>query len=933
MYRIMLQKLWHKKWMNLCLLLGCILLIATVVSFPLYQSAAYDRMLQDEFTAYLETEGNWPATNKLLILSKKDPAGESISRMEKFMENIHAELGVTEKQVVSFYSLSKMELYSTMNRWETANLEMRLGGISDLPNHVKMIGGEMYSESGISEDGCIEVVISQDAMIECNLLLGETLIFRDLRDINGKEIKLTIKGVFEPVVDDSYFWQVEKDKLNNNCLMNMDLFRSMFTGANAKKYTITCNYYPMFEYEDLTAGQVKNLMEKTDYMTQEGPYRSTLSEPPYRAILDSYNRKLERIQATLMILQIPVLIMLGAFLFMISGQMYDMERNEISVIKSRGSSGAQIFRLYLYQSLFLTIVGGCFGIPLGSLFSRILGSAESFLEFNNQRVLNIVFTEEAAAYALAAMLATLLIMTLPALKHSRVTIVKLKQQKALKTKSWWEKLFLDVILIGISLYGFYSFRKNSGSLAENVIKGEALDPLLYISSSLFIIGMGLLFLRIQPRIVQLIYMVGKRFWGPASYASFMENIKNGRKQQFIMLFLIMTISLGMYHATVARTILSNACSNTEYLDGADVVLMESWTAVLDRNGSKTGEYMEPDYGKYATLEFAEKSTRVLVDNNATIKGANKSRQAISVMGIHTREFGEITWVEQSLNGEHYYELLNKLAADSKGIIVSDNFRSKLGMKEGDTLSYRNGDGKDDSAKILGFFNYFPGYSPTETVLNPDGTVTSEDRYLVVGHYAHYRQSWGVTPYEIWIQMKEGHSSDEVLTWASENELSLKKYVSRETDVRNTITDPLLQGTNGVLTMGFIVTIILCAVGYLIYWIMSIRSREMIFGVLRACGMHKGELFQMLMNEQIFSGVFSVLAGIGIGKLTSQMFVPILQQAYAANNQVLPMQLVVDSADMVRLYGVIAGVMVVCFVVLILLLFKMNVAKALKLGEE
>ena len=148
-----------------------------------------------------------------------------------------------------------------------------------------------------------------------------------------------------------------------------------------------------------------------------------------------------------------------------------------------------------------------------------------------------------------------------------------------------------------------------------------------------------------------------------------------------------------------------------------------------------------------------------------------------------------------------------------------------------------------------------------------------------------------------------------------------------------VEDPLLQGTNGVLTMGFVVTILLCAVGYLIYWIMSIRSREMIFGVLRACGMHKGELIHMLLNEQLFSGVLSVGAGIGIGRLTSVMFVPMLQRAYAAANQVLPMELVINASDMMRLYGVIACVMLICLVTLILLLFKMNVTKALKLGEE
>lgn len=930
MYRIMLQKLWHKKWMNLCLLLGSILLIATVVSFPLYQSAAYDRMLQDEFKTYLATEGTWPTKNSMTVLAKKDPNGETIARMEEFLGGLHRELGVTEKSANYFYSLTNADIKSTMGRTEIDNLSIRLSAMTNLKDHIKMLSGEMYSDNGLTEDGAIEVVITQDAMVECNMLIGETIVFRDLRDVNGKEIKMYIKGVFAPVEDESYYWQMDESKLDNVLLMNMDLFHSMFTGENARKYTISCNYYALFQYEDLTAGQVESLMETTRRLTQESSFRSTMSEPPYQTILDSYQRKLERIQATLMILQIPVLIMLGAFLFMISGQMYDMERNEISVIKSRGSSGAQILRLYLYQSLFITIVGGLAGIPLGGLFSRILGSAESFLEFNNSRVLNIVFTKQAAAYAGVAMLATLMIMTLPAIKHSRVTIVKLKQQKALKTKSWWEKLFLDVILIGISLYGFYSFRRNSVALAENVLKGESLDPLLYISSSLFIIGMGMLFLRLQPRIVSLIYMCGKRFWGPASYASFMENIKNGRKQQFIMLFLIMTISLGMYHATVARTILQNACNNVEYLDGADVILQENWTAVVDAQGHKTGKYVEPDYGKYATLAFAQKNTKVLVDEKANFVA--DTMQA-TVIGIHTKEFGEITWVDQNLNDRHYYEILNKLAEDSEGIIVSENFRSKLGMKVGDTLSYKNADGKEDSAKIVDFFEYFPGYAPTKSALNPDGSVTTTDQYYIVGHYAHYRQMWGVTPYEIWIQLADGHSSDEVLTWTEENNITLKKYRSREDDVRNTISDPLLQGTNGVLTMGFIVTIILCAVGYLIYWIMSIRSREMIFGVLRACGMHKGELFHMLMNEQIFSGVFSVAAGIGIGKLASSMFVPMLQQAYAATNQVLPMQLVVDSADMVRLYSVIAAVMVVCFAVLILLLFKLNVAKALKLGEE
>ncbi len=186
---------------------------------------------------------------------------------------------------------------------------------------------------------------------------------------------------------------------------------------------------------------------------------------------------------------------------------------------------------------------------------------------------------------------------------------------------------------------------------------------------------------------------------------------------------------------------------------------------------------------------------------------------------------------------------------------------------------------------------------------------------------------------MWIRLKDGYGSQDAYEWVDDQELQLRKYVDREKNIKDTVEDPLLQGTNGVLTMGFLVTILLCAVGYLVYWVMAIRSREMVFGVLRACGMHKSEILHMLMNEQVFSGIFSVLAGIGIGKLTSEMFVPMLQQAYAAADQVLPMKLAADSADMLRLYGVIAGTMVICLAVLIILVFQMNVAKALKLGEE
>ena len=946
MLGIMFQKLLAKKWMFFCLLLGSVLLIATVISFPMYQTAAFDRMLQDEFQNYLAETGEWPAKLLVVDTSVKETEGEALRRREAQMSDMEENWGLTTRENIYFYRLTQWTMESLSGRLDTWLADLRIATMSHMEEHVELLSGALYSESGRAEDGSIEILVSQDCMVKSNLLVGEVLECKSLKDKDGSLMRLKIVGVFREAAGDDY-WEIGNTNLDASCMMRDDVFRELFLEEDINRHNISCRYCYLFDYNALQVSQVDELMEK---LQNEG-YRAEVC----LHLMEDFQQKQVRAATTLFVLQVPVLVLLGAFLFMVSGQMYELERNEISVIKSRGSSGFQIFRLYLYQSIFLAAAGTVFGVPLGGVFCRILGSASNFLEFGLRRKLEVRFEGRVWWYLAAATAATILIMTLPAISHSKVSIVNLKQKRAAKKRSWWEKIFLDVICLGIGLYGYYSYSRNQESLVQSVLTDQSIDPLLYISSSMFIVGMGLLFLRLQPFLVKLIYLIGQRFWHPASYASFMENLKNGRKQQFIMLFLILTVSLGAFHATVARTILQNAMKNTEYLDGADIIIKEVWkdnAALVAEDASVRPRYYEQDFQKYATLEAAESYTRVLYDDPASNNKVNvyiniqNSKVKVTFLGIHSREFGENTWVDRDLLEEHYYEYLNLLADNPNGVLVSRNFQTKFDYNVGRsvTINYESIIGSDETrvsnnwnvnGKIVGYVDYWPGFEPTSTYLDYAGNVVVEDHYLVVANWAAFQKVFGTQtqPYEVWITLKDGVDSEEVAQWINENDVKVEKYIDRQTDMQNTVEDPLLQGTNGILTMGFLVMILLCGVGYLIYWIMSIRSREMIFGVLRAFGMHKRELFQMLMLEQIFSGIMSVLVGIGIGKLASGMFVPMLQMAYAADNQVLPMQLYTNPTDMIRLYAALAAVMAVCLLVLLVIVFKLNVAKALKLGEE
>ena len=933
MLGIMLQKMWHKKWMNLSLLLGLILLVATAASFPLYQTGAYNRMLTDEFDHYLSSQGVWPAQLALQVSTKKEKDGKTITTMEGFVPTIYRDLGVKERDTITLYTMTSGEVSSEYERNDASDLSARLGFKSHLEDHINIVNGRMYSDTGLSEDGAIEVIISQKCMTKQGYLVDEPMVFDAIKTFEGKPLRYKIVGIFEPKSAGDLYWNDKETEFDDLCLMNEELFRSSFLGEKAVKYSFVCHYTALFEYDDIKAEDVDRLQRQIDYYAHTGSYRNVIEEPPILTVLSEYSNKHSRISATLTILQIPVLIMLAAFLLMISGQMYEMERNEISVIKSRGSSRLQIFLLYLYQALFLTGLGILGGVPLGMLLARLLGSTRNFLIFDLSEQLSVSFDKRAAVYVLAAAGVGLLCLTLPAIKHSKVSIVNLKQQKALNKKRLWEILFLDVICIAIAGYGYYNFQRSSADMAENVLNNKAMDPLLYLSSSLMIVGLGLLFLRLQPLLLKLVYTVGKRFWRPAPFIAFMENVKNGRKQQLIMLFLIMTVSLGMFHSAVARTIVENAVRNTDYKDGCDLQMKEVWTEVVDRNGARTGVYIEPDPAKYLTAGFIDSYTKVYRMKDIEADGGKNGKLSITLMGINTKEYGSITWVDKKLNGKAYYEILNELAVVENGLLVSANFRDKLGYKVGDTITYKKENSGSATGVIVDFFDYWPGYAAEESVQQPDGKVAVESNYLAVAHFEFLKSKLGELPYEVYASLKEGADAEQIYEWTAANDMRLTTYVNRNDDLEEAQTDPLLQGTNGVLTLGFVVTLILCGVGYLIYWIMALKERELVFGVLRASGFHKGEVFHMLFLEQIFCGGLSIAAGFGIGKLTSALFVPILQKVYASATQLLPMELITDSSDLIRLMCVIAVMMVICFLVLTLMTFRMNVAKALKLGEE
>ena len=182
-------------------------------------------------------------------------------------------------------------------------------------------------------------------------------------------------------------------------------------------------------------------------------------------------------------------------------------------------------------------------------------------------------------------------------------------------------------------------------------------------------------------------------------------------------------------------------------------------------------------------------------------------------------------------------------------------------------------------------------------------------------------------------MQDGATSEALYADIEAKHLKLQRVIDSSQLLIEEKTDPELQGMNGALTLGFVVIMLMTVIGFLIYWIISIRSRTLQFGVLRAMGVTFREVIATLGWEQLLVSLVSIAMGFVIGGIASDMFVPMFRTMYDAADQVPPFRVHGDAGDYIKMYVIIAVMLIGGFLVLGSIIRKININKALKLGED
>ena len=987
--RMVFRKMVKNRIFVFFLTIGLLISSALLSAIPMYTDGSLQRMLIKGMQEYQQSESKYPGT----MLISYTIASDALDQAKK-------DIGTTSKSLLSYDSVKKVyaDRLSTFNKVDdySCNQVMpkmnvkafssfanystdprslhhegfkegdtaessysRIESYSNLYKHIKLTDGRL-PKSGKDSDGVYEALVTDRALQTLKISLNRVYVLSDPGGNGLPDVKIKPVGTFTVKSSEDTYWAfISPDMLDNSMLIDQNTMVSDFIKKSPMQVTRAYYYYAL-DYQSLTIDKLSGFLG--GYHRINSDLQNITKEMnvqfPASSIAQTYQNKKDQVTSMLWSLNVPVILLLCLYMFMVSGLIIERERNEISLLSSRGASKYQVLFGYLVEGLVLGIIAILIGPLLGFGLCKILGAASGFMEFVDRKSLQISIEIFSYLYVMLAILVFLVTLLVPAFRATRTSIVDHKREMARgEHMTLWEKFFVDVVLLVIAGYGYYTFTQRQQTLLKSSLSATdiSIDPLLFFIPVIFILGIGLLFLRVYPYFVKLVYWLGKKHWPTPLYMALTQVGRSTRSYGFIMIFLIMTLSVGIFSANAARTINQNSQEKIYYNNGADMVINPTWvaqntgstsassTTSTSDSGSTTSSsssdrtyYYEPDYDKYQKLDGVAYTTKVYSNDNVTAAYQSKSVSGISLRAVEPYNFGMVTWWRSGLMSHHINEYLNLLSSEQTACLISRSAADAYGIKVGDSISVGWDTGTNIVLNVYGIIDYWPSWNPnklTNTDSDNNNNSATSKPMLIVANFDYVQNNMGLEPYTVWCKLKPGATTAQVYKSITKNNLDVQSVENSKQELITLKNDPNELAINGSMTMGFLISGIICFMGFVLYWVLSMRARVLQFGVLRAMGLSSGQLKVMIAWEQLLTSGVAMIMGVLIGLISSSLFIPFFQMSYSGSDQVPPFHVVSYASDMVKVYIFIGFTVVLGVGVLIYMLNKIKISNVIKLGED
>lgn len=984
------RRLWANRRLLVGLQIGIIVAATVAATVPLYSNGALMRLLASE----LVPQNDRPAGAVMLryVWSPGDnftPTQQHKLRL--LADSIAQRSGITGTPV-NFYTASSSSSVvpdpkSPIAEDPSVNRNGFLESEVGFSKHVKLLAGRMYAPNPES-NGTIEAVISRATQQNLHMVIGQLYYFVEPGLSNHVTIKIV--GVYQRNNPTGSFWPYQF--LNNDLVISPTVFRGEFLfGSNLPLEEAT--WYQVLHLSQLAPSSALHMISTLQSInTQAGqimPHAQLVISPLHE--LESYAGRLASMQSELLLISLPILGLTLYYVVMTAGLAISQERNEIAVLVSRGSRTWQILALYVAEWIIMGAIAVIVAPFPAAFLTELVGSSTGFLVFVNRQPLAIVPTLAMYEYEVGAVAVALLAALLPVLEATRQSVLGYKQEVArLMRAPFWRRAYIDFILGAVAVYEWRQFHATNGAAAAAGANGALrFDPLLYLVPALFIAAAGLFLVRILPYIIRAVdALIGRA--APLQFVLPARQLARTPAQFSPLIFLLVfTVALGYYSASAARTLNLNLADQLAYRVGSDVSLYEVWapqgTAQLGnsaagaglevaapsgstgsgsggsggsgasgstsssgtsssgtsgfslqqfggvsaatgllpgqtqaQNAYATGQAVaEPPFAPNQSLPGVLSAAQVFLEKASIIIGGKALPTNGQLMAINPQQFYDTAWWRNDLSPYSFAAYMTALAKNYNGVLVSQSFLQNNALSPGDSVNLQLAQGAG-TFEVLGPIHDWPG------VYNTAGPI-------FVANWSYVQNTFGVLPYFVWFKTTPQASLPKMVSDLQKSKLFATQPVDRRVLLGQAHANPQRTGSNGLLTIGFLVAALLTVLGYLLYALLAMRNRMLQFGLLRAMGLPRTSLSTAVVVEQIFLLCAGVLGGLFVGDWAAALFLPFFQSSNGGS--VPPFLVSGPGPDLLRMGGILALLLGLAIIGLLQGLRGMRIGEAVKLGED
>ncbi|MGC9522465.1 MAG: FtsX-like permease family protein [Anaerolineae bacterium] len=949
---VVAKRMTSQPWLVIATTLGLVVAIALMMSIPIYADAVYHRIfLQSVAPEGSEAEGVPPFT----FLFRYDGSiygsleWDELSSADDYLSHQGpASLGLPLQLVVRYVTTDPFGLFADeTTAFENTSSPLvwaSFAFISDLENHVTMVEGHYPNVSQPAAGEPIEVMIHEDLAIELGAQVGETyLAYTKIRSEDGfvssVQIPVRLAGVWQPTDETDPFWLFRPSAFFERMMLPEETFATAISSA-MRGEVYTAAWHVVMDGKDIHHNDAGPLIRRILTVEQRASSilpNTALGRSPLEALLD-YRRSANLLTILLYAFSIPILGLLLAFITLTAGLVTERRRNEVAVLRSRGAMALQMVGIAALESLLLGAAALAISSPVGMAVARLIGQTRSFLNFTAQLdALRVTLTPDTLRFGIVAVAIGVVAQILPTFGAAGHTVVSYKREQArMMRKPWWQRAWLDVLLLIPAGYGAYLLR-NQGSvvlLEESFGNTPFQNPLLFLVPALGIFALTLFFLRLIPVVMAAVAWIAARTKAVGLLMAVRHLARSPTFYNTPLILLILTLSLSAFTASLADTLDQHLHDKTYYQAGANLRFLDrgegadtSVVTFLEGSGGEEAGDEESEGPRWLFLPVTdylnspgvEAVTRVA--RYPAVANLSGGRFSGVFMGVERVALPSIAFWRKDFASQSLGALMNELAVERNGILAPREFLAENVLRIGDTIRIdvvTYGQRTPMDVKVVGSFDHFPTWYPSE---GP----------LFIGDVDYFFEQAGQQyPYEVWMDL----APDADITALVEDELNLFSYdwSAPQLQIAEEQELPERQGLFGLLSVGFGAAAVLTVVGFLLYALFSFRRRFIEFGVLRAVGLSSKQMSAFLGWELALLILMGGAVGTLLGGFVSDFFIPFLQVGVDEASRIPPYQVDVAWSAIFRIYVLFGVLFVAALVALIVMLRRMRIFEAVKLGE-